>query len=317
MIKGARRVLFSSLSRLCISAALALSLFVGSGCGSAFAFDHRHTAFTDELQKYVGMSLIDYGSWKKSPENLKRYIDSLTAIGEVEYKSFSEDEKKALWLNAYNALTIYLVLKYYPVKGKKAYYPASSIRQIDGFWEDNKITIGGKTATLAQIEHNLLRRDFRDPRTHFAVVPAAVGGATIERVAFSAPGLDQWLDRKAREYLGSPRNVRVDTKSGTIYVPQLFRWFPLDFAKSVGLGRAFPPPTDDQIIVAYLRKKGGSDLRTQIDRVGKKDSEIRVIYEPFDWTLNDLCPENPDATKKAARTPALYNFPRVLSVEKK
>ena len=91
MIKGARRVLFSSLSRLCISAALALSLFVGSGCGSAFAFDHRHTAFTDELQKYVGMSLIDYGSWKKSPENLKRYIDSLTAIGEEEYKSFSEN----------------------------------------------------------------------------------------------------------------------------------------------------------------------------------------------------------------------------------
>ncbi|MEZ4545812.1 MAG: DUF547 domain-containing protein [Cyanobacteriota/Melainabacteria group bacterium] len=181
--------------------------------------------------------------------------------------------------------------------------------------EDNKITIGGKTATLAQIEHNLLRRDFRDPRTHFAVVPAAVGGAAIERVAFSAPGLDQWLDRKAREYLGSPRNVRVDTKSGTIYVPQLFRWFPLDFAKSVGLGRAFPPPTDDQIIVAYLRKKGSSDLHAQIDRIGKKDEEIKVIYEPFDWTLNDLCPENPDATKKAASKPALYISPRVLSVE--
>lgn len=361
MQKGSRRVFYSnsSFSIICISALLILSLFVGSGSGSALAFDHRHTAFTDELQKYVGMSSVDYGSWKKSPENLKRYIDSLTSIGEEEYKSFSEDEKKALWLNAYNALTIYLVLKYYPIKGNKAYYPESSIRQIDGFWEDNKITIGGKTATLAQIEHNLLRRDFCDPRTHFAVVPAAVGGATIERVAFSAPGLDQWLDRKAREYLGSPRNVRVDTRGGTIYVPQLFRWFPLDFAKSVGLGSAFPPPTDDQIIVAYLKKKGGSDLHAQIDRIGKKDAEIKVIYEPFDWTLNDLCPESPGATKKAASsqqsevtslvfrsfgmamaepawdsdyskvrgvstsgslnrpssTPALYIFPRVLSVE--
>lgn len=255
------------------------------------AFDHRHAAFTAELQKYVGMSQVDYGEWKKSPANLKRYIDDLKAIGPEEYSKFSEGEKKALWLNAYNALTIYLVLEKYPIQGKKDYYPKDSIRQIDGFWEDNFITIGGKKASLAQIEHNLLRRDFRDPRTHFAVVPAALGGATIERVAYSAPGLDRWLDRKAREYLGSDKNVRVDTAEGIVYVPQLFRWFPLDFAKSVGLGKAFPPPTDDQIIVAYLKKKGTPELKAKIEAMGKDDEDIRVIYEPFDWTLNDLaCP---------------------------
>ena len=197
--------------------------------GTAFAFDHSHRQFTDELQKYVGLDSVDYQGWRKSPANLKRYIDSLTAIKANEYKTFTKNEKKALWLNAYNAMTIYLVLKNYPVRGNKKYYPSDSIRQIDGFWEDNKITIAKRTATLAQIEHNVLRRDFNDPRTHFAVVPAARGGATIDRVAFKPHGLNIWLDRKTKEYLGDSRNVHVDTKSKTVYVTQLFRWFPIDF----------------------------------------------------------------------------------------
>lgn len=268
--------------------ALLILLFISSSSG-AFAFDHSHSLFTNELQKYVGMDLVDYAAWRKSPQNLKRYIDSLEAIESDEYAKFSKEEKKAIWLNAYNAMTIYLVLKNYPIKGTKEYYPKSSIRQVEGFWEKNSISIGKRVVSLAQIEHNVLRRDFHDPRSHFAVVPAALGGAKIERVAYSAPGLEQWLSHKAMEYLGDTKNVSIDTKDGVIYVTQLFRWFPLDFSKSVGMEKTFPPPTDDQIIIAYLKKYGPSSLKKQIENLSKSiDKPIDVIYRPFDWTLNDL-----------------------------
>lgn len=274
----------NSIKKLVIASFVLPAIFCTSS--SARAFDHSHRQFTNELQKYVGLDSVDYQSWRKSPASLKRYIDSLTAIKSNEYKTFSTNEKKALWLNAYNAMTIYLVLKNYPVKGNKKYYPSDSIRQIDGFWEDNKITIAKRTATLAQIEHNVLRRDFNDPRTHFAVVPAARGGATIDRVAFRPYGLNVWLDRKTKEYLGDLRNVHVDTKTKTVYVTQLFRWFPIDFAKSVKLEKKFPPPTDDEIIVTYLKKFGPRALVRKLNTLESKD--LRVIYEPFDWALNDL-----------------------------
>lgn len=282
---------YSNLLRKSLGTIIAVGLALSCLFGEAQAFDHSHQAFTNELQKYASMDRVDYERWRQSPKNLKEYLDSLGRISADEYKTFSADEKKALWLNAYNALTIYLVLKNYPINGAKEYYPKNSIRQIDGFWDENKLTIGGESATLAQIEHNLLRRDFRDPRTHFAVVPAAVGGAVIDRVAYSAPGLDLWLDRKTREFLGSANSVRVDIKSGIVYVTQLFRWFPLDFARDAGLGKKFPPPTDDQIILGYIRKKGPSSLVEKINAIGGDDSEIKVVYEPFDWTLNELkCP---------------------------
>lgn len=255
---------------------------------SAGAFDHRHTEFTNELQKYVGLGFVDYQSWKQKPQNLKRYIDSLRSITDSEYKTFSNAQKKALWLNAYNALTIYEVLKNYPIKGSKKYYPADSIRQVDQFWEETEITIGKRKASLAQIEHNVLRRDFHDPRSHFAVAPAAIGGASLERVAYSAPGLDLWLKRKTSEFLGKKENVWVDGNKGVVHVTQLFRWFPLDFAKSVGLGKKFPPPTDDQIIIAYLTKFGPDKLKKQLEQASLSSSKLHVVYEPFNWKLNDI-----------------------------
>jgi hypothetical protein len=241
--------------------------------------------FTAELKKYVTNGSVNYAEWKKDPKPLNDYLAELSKFSKSEYEHLSNDEKLIFWINAYNAFTIKLVLENYPIKGTKTYYPASSIRQIDGFWEENSMNLAGRKVTLESMEHDILRRDFQEPRIHFAVVPAAKGCGRIRDTAYSVSGLNQTLDQNTSEFLANPKNVSFDTEKKLIKVSQLFKWFPLDFATVVGLGKRFPPPTDDEIVAAYVIMKAPDAVQKKI---GSEDAtKYKVVYQEYDWSLND------------------------------
>ena len=283
--RSASRVIGNSFVRtsLTILSSFFVLAFASLPC---IAFDKEHSKLTGELSKYVHDGLIDYASWKEHPEILNSYLSELGKISESQYKSLSHNEKKALWINAYNAFTIKLVLDNYPIVGKSKYYPADSIRQIKGFWEDNQTEICGEKVSLEDIEHNNLRRDFHDPRTHFAVVCAAKGCASIRKEAFSGDKLESLLDQSARDFVADPDNVEFDFENKKVTVSKIFLWFPLDFAKSVGLGKRFPPPTDDEIVIRYILANSPQAVR---DKFGDLENvkEYQVLYREYDWALND------------------------------
>jgi hypothetical protein len=261
-----------------------LSLSICPGA-QASSFDFHHTALTKELHKYVENDKVHYKRWQKSPGNLTRYLSSLATISPEELDHLSTEGKTALWLNAYNALTIKAVLERYPIAGKSPYYPPTSFRQIPDCWDAFAINIAGRTFTLDQIEHDTLRQ-MHDPRTHFMVVCAGNGCAHIRPNAFQADTLQQDMVECTNKFLGDPKNIEIDPTSKTIKVTQLFKWFPLDFAKAAGLAKKFPPPTDDEIVLAYLAKnlpdKVVSGLPSRDDLLN-----YHIIYTPSDWTLND------------------------------
>ena len=250
-----------------------------------------HELFSAELGKYVTDRGVKYSEWKLHPEPLKAYLHALSKVNKSEYEQLSQNEKLVYWINAYNAYTIKLVLDHYPIKGTKTYYPASSIRQVDGFWEDNSIELAGKKVTLESMEHDILRRDFLEPRTHFAVVCAAWGCAPLNRVAFNAAKLDEQLDNAAKQFLSDSKNVKIDFDKKTISVSSLFKWFPLDFASVVGLGKRFPPPTDDEIVASYILSKTPAAASKNLDTDDLKGFKVR--YEEYDWGLNDSNPVEP------------------------
>ena len=247
--------------------------------------EQANAIFTAELKKYVSGGMVDYAAWKKDPSGLNDYLAALSKVTKGEYDSFSPDEKLTFWINAYNAYTIKLVLDHYPIKGTKTYYPASSIRQIEGFWEENYIELLGKKVTLEGMEHDILRRDFQEPRIHFAVVPAAKGCGRLRAEAYGVKGLNEALEQNTIEFLSNAKNVRFDTEKNLIYVSQLFKWFPLDFATAVGLGKRFPPPTDDEIVAAYILMKTPEAVQKNLSENGTK--KFRVVYQEYDWSLND------------------------------
>lgn len=253
----------------------------------ALAFDHSHKLFGDELKKYVRSEGVLYSQWKPNQDALKKYLDTLSDLTAEEYEKFTADEKKALWINAYNALAIKLVLDHYPIKVLNQNYPAESIRQIPNTWDAISWKIAGKNETLYTIAHDILRRE-RDCRTHFAIVPAARGGGVLQKEAYDAKTINRQLNKLTKEYMKRPENLHCDLVKFTITVSRIFKWFPLDFLVANADGRIpMPPPKDDDVVRNYVQKFLSSSVQSKL-----KGKTMQIIYGPYDWTLNDAESKN-------------------------
>ena len=131
------------------------------------------------LKTYVNAKgLVNYEALKENPEDLDGFI---RIIKETDVAVFSPQEKKAFWINAYNALTLWVVRDKYPV---------SSIRRISFglVWERKRLVARGKYS-LGHIEHKILR-PLGDPRIHFSLNCASIGCPKLRREHFSSNRLD-------------------------------------------------------------------------------------------------------------------------------
>jgi hypothetical protein len=255
-------------------------------CQSAFAFDKQHHLFTAELKKYVHAGCVDYSAWKKSPQQLDAYLESLAEVSAADYEVLDVREKKALWLNGYNAFTIKIVLDHYPVHGNIDYYPANSLRQIPDVWDVYHFKIAGRTVDLDDVEHGVIRREFRDPRMHFAVVCAARGAAPLANRAFTGDDIDAVLEEAKNVYLSDTKNLNFDEDNKVLMVSRVFSWFPLDFAPANFFKGRTKPPSDFAVILAYLASNGPPELVKKLQSVPDLN-EIKVSYLSYDWSLND------------------------------
>ncbi|HEY9714929.1 MAG TPA: DUF547 domain-containing protein [Chroococcales cyanobacterium] len=263
------------------------SLALSLSCQSVFAFDQTHKLFSEELAKYVDGGRVHYKRWQSDQTRLLEYLDAVAAIKPEELSAMTAAEKEALWLNVYNAFTIKLVLDNYPIKETTKFYPPDSLRQVPDVWEEQFVTVAGQKYSIDQIEHAVLRKDFHDERIHFAQNAAASGSGALRARAFTPDTLDTDLADLTEHFLFDKKNVNFDFDKKTVSVSYIFNWFPLDFTKAAGFcKRKFPPPPDDEIVLAYLAKH----FAPVIEKNLKNPAEIatfRVKYLPFDWTLND------------------------------
>lgn len=67
----------------------------------------------------------------------------------------------------------------------------------------------GEDLTLNDIEHNILRKEFDDPRIHFVLVCAAMGCPILENRAFFVEDLDERLDRAAFNFITNPEKSTI------------------------------------------------------------------------------------------------------------
>ncbi len=280
-----------------------VALSLGCCQNAVWAFDPTHKLLNGELHKYTTKNGVHYAHWQKHPAILQQYLDSLATLSADQYAAMSPQDKAALWLNAYCALTIKVILDHYPIDGTKAYYPNNSIRQIPNCWESDFINVAGRKLNLWQMYHDVIRKDIKDIRTHFGIFCGANGCTTL-REAYTGPKLDDQLDDAMHTYLADERNVDVDRVNKKIYVCQVFKWFPLDFASDAGFQKfPFPPPTDDEIVLAYLSTHGSIDVQRALAGVRNR-SEFKVIYRDFDWSLNDVDGPPPHMPPGGAEPPA-------------
>lgn len=185
-----------------------------------------HSPFTILLQKHVNeKGMVNYQAFLKDRKSLSDYLESLTKSAPA--KNWTEKEKLAFWINAYNAFTIALILEYYPVESIKDIGPKISIPFVNTPWQIDFIEIGSKKYNLDDIEHGIIRKEFDEPRIHFALVCAAVSCPKLRHEAYEAEKLDMQLQEQALDFLmdASKNNLNANP----VQVSKIFQWYAADF----------------------------------------------------------------------------------------
>jgi hypothetical protein len=252
--------------------------------GNMRAFDHSHQIFDHLLHKFVSDGRVDYQRLKAESNLLYNYTAALRAVNRTTVEKWSRDKQKAFWINAYNALTIQAIIKRYPIRSRSLigiFFPRNSILQISGIWNRLTFDVGGRNLTLGEIEHEILRRDFDDPRIHFAIVCASTSCPVLRSEAYRFDILGRQLHDQAVQFINDPtRGVRLDADRKRLYVSRIFKWFKADFENKDATGNQ---------ILAYIRPYLRNDA---IAEALAENQGIRLSYLPYDWHLNEQPPNN-------------------------
>jgi len=220
-----------------------------------------HSAFDALLRAHVSADggFVDYDGLRGDAPALDAYI---AALGEADLEALGRDERLALLVNAYNAFTLRLILDHYPI---------DSIKDIpaEQRWDAKRWALGAGVYSLNQIEHELIRPRFAEPRVHFALVCAAIGCPPLRAGAYTGAGIEAQLTEQARYVHANPRWFRLDTDNGKLLLTSLYDWYGGDFEQMASS------------IVAYA-----AQYSPELVRFINAGNEPRVEFLEYSWKLN-------------------------------
>jgi hypothetical protein len=250
-----------------------------------------HVPFDAILDEHVRDGLVYYRALQADRGQLNRYIASLNSPAVVSgYEKWNNDQKKAFWLNAYNALVMQTVINHYPIRGTAKNYPANSIRQIPGAFERTSYGIAGKQLTLDQIETAVLA-ELDDPRVYLALGRGAIGSGRLRSEAFSAKAVDKQLAQTKAQFAVTPRWAKVNAMAGKVSISPVLSWRSAAFIKKYADDSFDLPKREplERAVIGFLRPH----LNGAEEEFIMKNT-FQLDYEPFDWRLNDLTGGRPD-----------------------
>lgn len=221
-----------------------------------------HEDFDVMLKKYVSIDgKVDYKGFIKGKAALEKYLELLSQ-NPPDRSRWSQEEQLAYWINAYNAFTIKLIIDHYPLKSIRDIKPKVPVPLFNTVWHIEFFEIGGKPASLDEIEHKILRKEFEEPRIHFAINCASFSCPILSNEAFVPEKIEQQLERAASLFINDPQRNKI--KPDQVEISQVFSWFKEDFTRKGD-------------IIDYLN-------RYSKVKINKK---AKVSHLPYDWSLNE------------------------------
>lgn len=276
--------------RMILLVAAALAMWTAAGAAIQHAYqpppgvDPLHRPFDQMLDMYVRDGMVYYGAIRAERGRLDRYVASLN-VPEATYESWSQEQKMAFWLNAYNAFVLQTVANHYPIRGKSKDYPSNSVRQIPGGFEKTKHRAAGRSVTLDEIEKTILP-DFKEPRLYLALGRGAVGSGRLRSESFSGANLSRQLDAVAADFLRHREMVNIDRDANTISLTPIVSWREAEFVAKYDTGESGPFAQRSPIERAMLAFITPHLLPLEKELL--RANQFRVTFHDFDWRLNDL-----------------------------
>ncbi|MDP3919520.1 MAG: DUF547 domain-containing protein [Candidatus Omnitrophota bacterium] len=253
------------------------SLFL-LGIGPSLAADlHDHAAWDAFLKKYVNEAgEVQYQAVADNPDDLNAYLDELASVNNMSLgRDWTREEKLALYLNAYHAGVIRLIIEHWPVE---------TIQEIPGVWDLPAVRIGKESHSLNHLRSQDLIGAFRDEKIHLALACGAKGCPRLRKEAYSAMRVEGQLFLATQEFVNDPNRTIIYTGAKKIELSRIFKWYGSDFRLD------FAGPDDEtqfsvtetavlSFIAHYLQEAD------KIDFLSRRKYKIK--YLPFEWTLNE------------------------------
>ena len=237
---------------------------------SAFSYQD----YEDVLKTYVSdTGLVDYSGLQANRQQLDRFNQSLGEVTPETYASWNEARQIAFLINAYNSFTLQSIIDRQPLP--------ESIRDISGVWNRRKFAIAGEERTLDNIEHDILRKNFNEPRIHVALVCAAISCPPLHNEPYLAEQLDSQLDNQTAKFANSPHGFELDRENKRIYLSSIFKWYGQDFESTYGTEDKFEGNDKQRAVLNYFNPALDSASQTFLAK-----QDYKVKYLDYDWSLN-------------------------------
>lgn len=192
-------------------------------------------------------------------QDKKRLAAYLANLGDARPATMTADEKKAFYVNAYNAMAIGIVLDRYPIK---------SIMDVDGAFRKITRRIGGETLSLDGIENKLRALD--DPRFHFAIVCVSESCPPLAPRAYRPETVSTAFEAQGRAFVNDPKRNAIDRAKDRVALSRIFDWNRKEFESEAG--------SVSKYVSRYATDPGAASWLASRPRPPE--------FLEYDWTLN-------------------------------
>jgi hypothetical protein len=228
------------------------------------------------LRTYVspspdGITRVDYARWRTTTADRTALDGYIAELAARRPSTMPRAEAYVFWGNLYNAVTLKVIIDRYPVGSIREIKSDSwfDFKSYNGPWRQQRVSVEGRRLSLDDIEHEIMRPTFKDPRVHYIVNCASYGCPNLMNRVWRAATLEADLEAAARAFVNHPRGVTV-LPDGTLRVSSIYRWFIADFGG------------DDAGLVAHFRQYAEGTLAQRLA------GSPRIAEDDYDWSLNRL-----------------------------
>lgn len=231
-----------------------------------------HTLLDSLLSQHVHNGQVNF-SELCDDQRLEQYTNLLN---QSDPAAISDDQARfAFWLNTYNAYSLEAICAEYPIESINDLNFGGLIFSVltkRSVWDQPIVAVNGKTFTLKEVDHEILRPTFMDARIQFAIACGAIGCAPARNEAYQGDKLDEQLDDQAKTFINDTRNNTFNLDKREAELSPLFKWSKKDFGG------------DAEGILKFVAKYLPNTIQNSI--MANPDL-WDVDYMKYDLTLND------------------------------
>lgn len=216
----------------------------------------NHSGWNEFLGRHVINGQVNYKGIKKDMNSLSDYLRELRTNSPT--IDWTDNERKAYYINLYNAYTIKFIVNKYPVNSvKDISYSGKDL------WSLPLVYVGENKFSLDQLQSDVLR-PMNDPRILFAICKGYQSYPPLQSYAFTAENVDAKLTEVTQSFLANETYNEIKEKK--VALSPLFEDHLGEFIDS----------QKKLTFIDFINKYSEITVR----------SDAKIEYKEANWTLN-------------------------------